>query len=40
MVEVDGATPLDGKHGTATLLDAFEGRQLLIAYYFMWHTDR
>jgi hypothetical protein len=21
-----------------TLLDAFEGRRLLIAYYFMWHT--
>jgi predicted dithiol-disulfide oxidoreductase (DUF899 family) len=23
-----------------TLLDAFEGRQELIAYYFMWHTGR
>jgi hypothetical protein len=22
----------------ATLLDAFEGRRMLIAYYFMWHT--
>jgi hypothetical protein len=21
-----------------TLLDAFEGRRMLIAYYFMWHT--
>jgi predicted dithiol-disulfide oxidoreductase (DUF899 family) len=38
MVEVDGATPLIGEHGTVTLLDAFEGRRLLIAYYFMWHT--
>src|SRR3984885_7249758 len=38
MVAVDGATPLVGKHGAVTLLDAFEGRRLLIAYYFMWHT--
>ena len=38
MVEVDGATPLIGKHGPVTLLDAFEGRRILIAYYFMWHT--
>ena len=38
MVEVDGATPLIGDRGTVTLLDAFEGRRMLIAYYFMWHT--
>ena len=38
MVEVDGATPLVGKHGPVTLLDAFEGRRMLVAYYFMWHT--
>jgi len=38
MVEVDGATPLIGEHGTVTLLDAFEGRRMLIAYYFMWNT--
>ncbi len=38
MVEVDGATPLIGGRGTVTLLDAFEGRRLLIAYYFMWHA--
>ena len=38
MVEVDGATPLIGEHGAETLLDVFEGRRLLIAYYFMWHT--
>jgi hypothetical protein len=31
MVEVDGATPLIGE---------FEGRRMLIAYYFMWHTGR
>jgi predicted dithiol-disulfide oxidoreductase (DUF899 family) len=38
MVEVDGATPLIGARGAVTLVDAFEGRRLLIAYYFMWHT--
>jgi predicted dithiol-disulfide oxidoreductase (DUF899 family) len=38
MVEVDGATPLIGKRGAVTLLDTFEGRRMLIAYYFMWHT--
>ena len=38
MVEVDGAIPLIGEHGAVTLLDVFEGRQMLIAYYFMWHT--
>src|SRR5580704_11379271 len=38
MVEVDAATPLTGKHGSVPLLDLFEGRRLLIAYYFMWHT--
>jgi hypothetical protein len=38
MVEVPGATPLIGECGAVTLLDAFEGRRMLIAYYFMWHT--
>ena len=38
MVEVDSATPLIGERGAVTLLDAFEGRRMLIAYYFMWHT--
>ena len=37
MVEVDAATPLIGADGPATLLDAFEGRRQLIAYYIMWH---
>jgi predicted dithiol-disulfide oxidoreductase (DUF899 family) len=37
MVEVDGATPLIGEHGRVSLLDVFEGRRVLIAYYFMWH---
>src|ERR1700677_4482769 len=40
MVEVDGATPLIGERGAVTLLDAFEERRLLVAYYFMWHAGR
>jgi predicted dithiol-disulfide oxidoreductase (DUF899 family) len=39
MVEVDASTPLIGPNGTVTLLDAFDGRRQLIAYYFMWHHD-
>jgi predicted dithiol-disulfide oxidoreductase (DUF899 family) len=38
MVEVDASTPLVGPDGPVTLLDAFEGRTLLIAYHFMWYT--
>src|SRR6202050_1575130 len=38
MVEVDAATPLVGERGPARLLDSFEGRRILIAYYFMWHA--
>jgi predicted dithiol-disulfide oxidoreductase (DUF899 family) len=37
MVEVDASLTLTGPGGPVTLLDAFEGRRLLIAYYFMWH---
>jgi predicted dithiol-disulfide oxidoreductase (DUF899 family) len=40
MVKIDAATPLAGKHGAMTLLDAFEGRRMLIAYYFMWYPGR
>lgn len=40
MVEVNAATPLIGERGAVTLLDAFEGRRMLIAYYFMWHTGQ
>jgi predicted dithiol-disulfide oxidoreductase (DUF899 family) len=40
MVEVDAATPLIGERGAVTLLDVFEERRMLIAYYFMWHTGR
>lgn len=40
MVEVDSATPLTGERGPLTLLEAFEGRRMLIAYYFMWHDGK
>src|SRR5262249_56193638 len=38
MVEVKGTPPLIGPDGPITLLEAFEGRRQLIAYFFMWHT--
>jgi predicted dithiol-disulfide oxidoreductase (DUF899 family) len=40
MVEVDANLTVIGPHGPLTLLDAFEGRRQLIAYYFMWHPGR
>jgi predicted dithiol-disulfide oxidoreductase (DUF899 family) len=40
MVAVDPATELIGANGAVTLLDAFEGRRQLIAYYFMWSAGR
>src|SRR3954454_8381945 len=40
MVEVDATLTLVGPHGPVTLLDAFEGRRQLIAYYFMWYSAR
>jgi predicted dithiol-disulfide oxidoreductase (DUF899 family) len=40
MVEMDPALTLTGPDGPVTLLEAFEGRRQLIAYYFMWHAGR
>jgi predicted dithiol-disulfide oxidoreductase (DUF899 family) len=40
MVEVDANLALIGPRGPLTLLEAFEGRRQLIAYYFMWHAGR
>ena len=37
MAEVDASLTLTGPHGPLSLLEAFEGRRQLIAYYFMWH---
>ena len=40
MVEVDSNLALLGPKGPLTLLEAFEGRRQLIAYYFMWCAGR
>jgi predicted dithiol-disulfide oxidoreductase (DUF899 family) len=38
MLGVDPSITLIGPQGPVTLLEVFEGRRMLIAYYFMWHT--
>jgi predicted dithiol-disulfide oxidoreductase (DUF899 family) len=40
MVEVDPAIPVTGPDGPVPLIDAFGGRRLLIAYYFMWRAGQ
>src|SRR5918995_4135698 len=40
MVEVDAGLELTGPDGPVTVLEAFEGRRQLLAYYFMWHPGR
>src|ERR1700742_1111546 len=40
MVEVDPRTPLIGAAGPVRLIDVFEGRSQLIAYFHMWHAGR
>jgi predicted dithiol-disulfide oxidoreductase (DUF899 family) len=40
MVEVDADVELIGPHGPVPLLEAFEGRRQLIAYYFMWYPGQ
>jgi hypothetical protein len=40
MVEVDPRTPLTGADGPVPLIDVFDGRSQLIAYFHMWHTGR
>ncbi|EFH81011.1 DUF899 family protein [Ktedonobacter racemifer] len=40
MVEVDPTIQLVGPHGPITLLEVFESRRLLIAYFHMWHTGQ
>ncbi len=38
MVPIDAGLTLTGADGPLTLLEAFEGRRQLVAYYFMWHA--
>jgi predicted dithiol-disulfide oxidoreductase (DUF899 family) len=40
MVEVDASLELTAPNGPVTLLETFEGRRQLIAYYFMWDTGQ
>jgi predicted dithiol-disulfide oxidoreductase (DUF899 family) len=40
MVEVDPQTPLTGAGGPVPLIDVFDGRSQLIAYFHMWHPGR
>jgi predicted dithiol-disulfide oxidoreductase (DUF899 family) len=40
MVEVDPAIPVTGEHGPVPLLEVFEGRRQLIAYFHMWHSGK
>jgi predicted dithiol-disulfide oxidoreductase (DUF899 family) len=40
MVEVDATTKLIGADGPVPLIDVFEGRSQLIAYFHMWHAGR
>ena len=40
MVEVDPRTPLIGADGSVPLIDIFDGRSQLVAYFQMWHTGR
>ncbi len=40
VVEIDAGTTLIGPDGPVPLIDTFEGRTQLIAYYFMWYPGR
>ncbi len=40
MVAVDPATLLIGADGPVSLIDVFDGRSQLIAYFHMWHTGK
>ena len=40
MVEVDPTITLFGPDGPVTLLEVFEGRRQLIAYFHMWHDGQ
>jgi predicted dithiol-disulfide oxidoreductase (DUF899 family) len=40
MVEVDPAILVTGEHGPVPLLEVFEGRRQLIAYFHMWHSGK
>ena len=40
MVEVDAQAPVVGADGEVPLVDVFEGRKQLLAYFHMWHDGK
>jgi predicted dithiol-disulfide oxidoreductase (DUF899 family) len=40
MVELDSAITLVGPNGRVPMLEAFEGRRQLVAYFHMWHAGK
>ena len=40
MAEVNAQVPLVGAQGEVPLIDVFEGRRQLIAYFHMWHDGK
>ncbi|MEO7372069.1 MAG: DUF899 family protein [Ilumatobacteraceae bacterium] len=40
MVRVPADATVEGPDGAVRILDVFEGRRMLVAYYHMWHDGR
>jgi predicted dithiol-disulfide oxidoreductase (DUF899 family) len=40
MVEIDAQAPLVGPDGPVPLIEVFEGRRQLLAYFHMWHDGK
>jgi predicted dithiol-disulfide oxidoreductase (DUF899 family) len=40
MVEVDATLTVAGENGPTTLLEMFEGRRQLLAYFYMWRAGK
>lgn len=40
MVEIPESTSVVGADGEVGILDVFEGRRMLVAYFHMWHDDK
>jgi len=40
MVEVNAGVPVVGPQGPVPLIDVFEGRRQLLAYFHMWHDGK
>lgn len=40
MVAIPPNARIEGEHGRVSLLEAFEGRRMLIAYFHMWHDGQ